>query len=91
MKLYTDYMEFCFIWDCAPRTKTALVFYYFLGGVAGLSNKLKFNDELAIFRNVKTAWYRDNDVRSSPVGVNVHTIEVLANCLPTSSQVEVPC
>ena len=92
MKLYTNYMEFCLIWDCAPRTKTALVFYYFWGGgVAGLSNKLKINDELAIFHNVKTAWYRNNDVRSSPVGVNVHTIEVLANCLPTSSQVEVPC
>ena len=82
MKLYTNYMEFCLIWDCAPRTKTALVFYYFLGGVAGLSNKLKINDELAIFRNVKTAWYRDNDVRSSPVGVNVHTIEVLGKLSP---------
>ena len=91
MKLFIDYMEFCLIWDCAPRTKTALVFNFFLGGVAGLSNKLKINDELAIFHNVKTAWYRDNDDRSFPVGVNVHTIEVLANCLPTSSQVEVPC
>lgn len=36
--------------------KNCFSFYYFWGGgVVGLSNKLKINDELAIFHNVKTA------------------------------------
>lgn len=74
-------MEFCLNWDCVLCIKIVLVFYYFWGGgVEGLLNKLKINDELVIFYNVKMVWYCNNDVRFFLVGVNVYIIEVLVNC-----------